>query len=70
MNAQLSKLNFASKNKTRTTVRITKKHFQNEEMPQELFLTARQKTIMRNSFAKNMSTDIKPSKVQLSKTTH
>ena len=51
-------------------MRITKKHFQNEELPQELFLTARQKTIMRNSFAKNMSTDIKPSKVQLSKTTH
>ena len=36
-------------------------------MPHELFLTTRQKTKIRNAIAKNMSTDIKLSKAQLSK---
>ena len=47
---------------------MTKKNFQNEELPQELFLTMRQKPKIRNAFVINMSTDIKLSKAQLSKT--
>ena len=47
---------------------MAKKDFQNEELPHELFLTTRQKTKIKNSFANNMSTDIELSKAQLSKT--
>ena len=36
-------------------------------MPHELFLTTRQTTKIENAFANNMSTDIKLSKVQISK---
>ena len=36
-------------------------------MPHELFLTTRQTTKIRNAFANNMSTDIKLSKVKISK---
>ena len=49
-------------------MRIIKKQVQNENLSHELFLTTRKKTIIRNSFAKNMSTDITFSKAQLSKT--
>ena len=38
-NTQLKKLRFAVKNKTETILRITKKNFQDEELPHELFLT-------------------------------
>ena len=54
---QLYKLKSTAKNKTGTTLRITKKHFQDEELHRELFLT-RQKTKIRNAFTKNVSTDI------------
>ena len=66
-NTQLNKLKSSAKNKTGTILRITKKKFQNEELPHELFLTTRQKIKIRNGLTKNMSTDIKLSKVQLSK---
>ena len=36
-------------------------------MPHELFLTKRQTTKTRNAFAKNLSTDVKISKAQISK---
>ena len=36
-------------------------------MPYDLFLTTRQATKIRNAFAKNMSTDIKLGKAQISK---
>ena len=36
-------------------------------MPHELFLTTRQKTEVRNAFAKNMSTKVKLNNAQLSK---
>ena len=36
-------------------------------MSHELFLTPKQTTKIRNAFAKNMSTDIKLSKAQISK---
>ena len=65
-NTQLIKLKSAAKNKIRTTLRLTKKLFKDEELPHELFLTTRQ-TEIRNAFANNMSTDLKFSKAQISK---
>ena len=55
------------KNKTGTTLRITKKNIHDEELPHELFLTAKQITKTRNAFANNMSTDTKLSKAQINK---
>ena len=51
-----------AKNRIGTTLRITKKNFEDEEFPDELLLTTRQKTKIRNAFASNISTDIKLSK--------
>ena len=56
VNAQLSKLRSAGKNKTGTTLRMNKKNVQEKELPQELFLT-RQKIKMKNAFANNMLRD-------------
>ena len=53
-NTELNKLKSTAKNRARATLRITKKNFQEEELPHELFLTTRQKTNIRNIFAKNM----------------
>ena len=36
---QLNKFNCAARNKIGKTLRITKKNFQDEELPNELFLT-------------------------------
>ena len=58
-NTQLQKLKAAVKNKTGKTLRITKKNFQDDELPHELFLTTREKTKIINTFANNMSTDKK-----------
>ena len=41
-NAKLNKLDSAAKSKTRTTLEISKKNFQDEELPHEFFLTTRQ----------------------------
>ena len=60
-NTQLSKLKSGAKNKSRTTLRLTKKNFEDQELPHELFLTTRQTTKI-NAFANNLSTDIKLSK--------
>ena len=38
-NTQLNKLKSAAKIKTGTTLRTTKKNFQDEELPHELFIT-------------------------------
>ena len=43
------------------------KTFAKDEWPHELLLTTRQKTKLRNAFNNNMSTDLKLSKVQISK---
>ena len=48
-------------------LKINKKKFQDEELSHELFLIARETTEIRNAIAKNITTDIKPSKAQLSK---
>ena len=66
-NTQLNKLKSAAKNKTETTLKITKKTFQDEELPHELFLATRQKTKIRNAFANNKSADTKLSEAQISK---
>ena len=58
-----------AKNKTWTTLRITKKNFQDEELIHELLLPTRQKTKIRNVFANGMSTDIKLGKAQIPKIT-
>ena len=41
--------------------------FDGNDLPHELLLTTRQRTKLRNAFNNNMSTDIKLSKVQISK---
>ena len=43
-NTQLNKLKSAAKNITGRILRLTKKNFKDEELPHELFLTARQTT--------------------------
>ena len=64
-NTQLSKLKSAAKNKTGTILRL--KNFEDEELPNELFLTTRQTTKIVNALANFKSTDIKLSKTQISK---
>ena len=59
-NIQLKKVKLATKNKTGTVSRLNKKKVENKELPQELFLTTRQTAKLRNTFANDMSTDIKP----------
>ena len=66
-NTQLKKKNSAEKNKTGKIRKLFKKDLEDEEFPNESFLTTRQMTKIRNVFAKNMSTDIKLSKSQISK---
>ena len=64
---QLKKLKTAIKNKAGTTLRMSLKLFNRNDLPHELLLTARQKTKLRNAFNNNMSTDLKLSKAQISK---
>ena len=64
---QLKKLKTAVKNKTGTTLRMSLKMLDGNNLPHELLLTARQKTKLRNALENNMSTDIKLSKAQTSK---
>ena len=42
--SQLNKLKTATKNQTRVTLRLSMKMFDENELPHELLLTARQKT--------------------------
>ena len=66
-NTQLKKLKDAVKNNTGTTLRISLKMFNGNNLPHELLLMTRQKTKLRNAFNNTMSTDIKPSKAQITK---
>ena len=65
--AQLKKLKTAVKKKTGTTLRMSLKMLDGNDLPHELLLTTRQKTKLRNAFNNNMSTDLKLSKAQISK---
>ena len=64
---QLKKLKTAVKDKTGTTLRMSLKMLDGNDLPHELLLTTRQKTKLRNAFNNNMSTDLKLSKAQISK---
>ena len=64
---QLEKLKAAPKDKTGTILKMSLKMFDENDLPHELLLTARQKTKLRNAFSNNMSTDLKFSKAQISK---
>ena len=64
---QLKKLKIAVKNKTGTTLRISLKMLNGNDLPHELLLTTKQKTKLRNAFNNNMSTDLKLSKAQITK---
>ena len=65
--AQLKKLKTAVKNKTGTTLRMSLKMLDGNDLPHELFLTKRQKTNPRNVFDNNISTDLTLSKAQIYK---
>ena len=66
-NLQLNKLKSAVKNKQETTLGMNAKMCNGNNLPHELLLTTRQTTKLRNAIENNMSTDIKLSKVQISK---
>ena len=66
-NTQLNKVKIEVKNKSGTSLSMTKKNFKDEELLNELFLTTRQSIKIRNIFANNIWTDIKLSKSQISK---
>ena len=65
--AQLKKLKADFKDKTGATLRMSLKMFDWNDLPNELLLTTRQKTKLRNAFNNNMSTDLKLSKAQIFK---
>ena len=67
---QLNKLKSAAKNKTGVILRIIKKNFWDEELPQKLFLTTRETTKIRNAIVRKMLTNINLHKAQLSKNIH
>ena len=64
---QLNKLKNAVKNKQGTTLRMNARMFNANNLPHELLLTTRQTNKLRNTIENNMPTDIKLSKVQISK---
>ena len=65
--SQLKKLKDAVRNNTGTTLRISFKMFNSNNLRHELLLTTRQKTKIRNAFNNNTSTNIKLSKAQINK---
>ena len=64
---QLKKLKTVVKNKTGMTLKMSLKIFDENNLLQELLLTTRQRTKLRNTFNNKMSIDLKLSKVQISK---
>ena len=66
-NIYLNKLKSAAKNKTGAILTLNSKNLEDEELPHERFLTTRQTTEIRNTFANNMSTGTKLSKTQIYK---
>ena len=65
--SQLKELKYAVRNNTGTTLRISFKMFNGDNLSHELLLTTRQKTKIRNAFNYNTCTDIKFSKAQINK---
>ena len=66
-NSQLNKLKSAVKGKQGTTLRMNTRMFNGNNLAHELLLTTRQKTKLRNAIKNNLQTNIKLSKVQISK---
>ena len=66
-NSQLNKLKRTVKNNEGTTLRISARMFNSDNLPHKLLLTTRQTSKLRNAIGNNMSTDIKLSKAQISK---
>ena len=64
---QIKKLKDAVKNNPGTTLRISLKMFNGNDLPHELLLTTKQKTKIRHAFNNNISTDLKLSKAQINK---
>ena len=60
INTQLKNLRTAVKDKTGTTLRMSLKMFDKNDLPHGLLLATRQKTKLRNAFSNNMSIDLKP----------
>ena len=54
-------------NKTGTTLRISLKMFNGKDLPHEFLLATRRKTKLRNALNNNMSTNLKLSRIQISK---
>ena len=65
VNVKLSDSQIKKLDNTGTTLRISLKMFNGNNLPHELLLTTRQKTKVRNAFNNNMSTDLKLSKAQI-----
>ena len=65
--SQIKELKDAVKDNTGTTLRISLKMFNGNNLPHELLITTRQKAKIRNAFNDNMSTDLKLSKAQINK---
>ena len=65
--AQLKNLKTAVKDKIGTTLRMSFKMFDGNDLPHQLLLTTRQKVKLTNAFNNNMSTNLKLSRAQISK---
>ena len=65
--SQIKRLKDAVKDNTGTTLRISFKMFNGNNLPHELLLTRRQKTNVKNAFNNNVSADLKLSKAQITK---
>ena len=65
--SQLNKLKSAVKNQTWITLRMNIKMLNGNNLPHDLLLITRQKTRLTNALENNTSTDIKLSRVQISK---
>ena len=59
---KLIKLKTAVQNNTGTTLRMSLKMFDENDLPHEVLLTTRQRTKLRNVFNSNISTNLKLSK--------
>ena len=63
----MSKLKTAVKNNEATTLRISTKMFNSDNLPQKIFLTTTQTTKLRNAIENDISSDINLSKSQIKK---
>ena len=67
INLQLKKTADAVKNNNGTTIRLSNKNFNKNQLIHELYLAEQQLNKLRKKIENNMSTDIKLNKVQINK---